>query len=122
MPPENLEPRVAALEEHIRKLRNRVRASEQDATAARVLAGGADRDVGEIGDEVRDFRRATIASFNALREDMVDIRQDVTNLRQETAGGFSEMRSKLDVAAAGQQRIAGLIQHVIDAQDGTDPA
>ncbi|PQM44753.1 hypothetical protein C1Y40_05091 [Mycobacterium talmoniae] len=102
MPSENLESRVTALEGQVRELRGRVRASEQDAAAARVLAGGADRDVGAIGDELRDFRNATTASFNALREDMVDLRR--------------EMRAKFDLAAAGQQRIVDLIQTVIDAQ------
>ncbi|MGB2919671.1 MAG: hypothetical protein WBC15_05560, partial [Mycobacterium sp.] len=43
--------------------------------AARVLAGAADRDVGEIRGEIRDFRRATTASFNAMRQDFVDLRQ-----------------------------------------------
>ncbi|MBS9535470.1 hypothetical protein KIH27_17940 [Mycobacterium sp. M1] len=122
MQPENLEPRVTALEEQVRELRERGRASEQDAAAARVLAGGADRDVGELGNEVRDFRRATIASFNALREDLIDMQQGATSLRQEMIGGFTEMRTKFDLAAAGQQHIAELIQRVIDAQGGTAPA
>jgi uncharacterized small protein (DUF1192 family) len=38
--PENLEARVAALETEVRRLGERVRRSEQDAAAARVLAGG----------------------------------------------------------------------------------
>lgn len=72
MQPENLESRVTALEVQVRDLTGRVRASEHNATAARVLAGAADREVGEIRDELRDFRRATIGSFNALRQDMTD--------------------------------------------------
>jgi hypothetical protein len=39
---------------------------------ARALAGVADRDVADFGRELRDFRRATVTSFNALREDMND--------------------------------------------------
>jgi len=78
--------------------------------------------VSALEGEVRDFRRATIASFNALRADMVDVRQDVINLRQETAAGFTEMRSKFDVTAAGQQHIVELIQQVIDTHGGTAPA
>lgn len=47
--PEDLERRVSALEDQVRDLAERVRSSEQDAAAAaRVLAGGADRDVAEI--------------------------------------------------------------------------
>ncbi len=40
MQPENIEERVTALESQVRELRGRVRASEHDAAAARVLAGG----------------------------------------------------------------------------------
>ncbi len=108
MPPEDLEPRVRALEGQVQDLRRRVAASERDAAAARVLAGGADRDVGELGEELRDFRNATTASFNAMRRDMVD--------------GFAEMRGKFDVTAAGQQHIVELIQTVIDTQGGAAPA
>ena len=121
MQDEGLEPRVAALEEQVRELRDRVRASEQDAAAARVLAGGADRDVGELGDELRDFRQATNTSFNALREDMLDMRQEMTGGFSDVATGFAEMRTKFDLTAAGQQHIAALIQQVIDRQGGAAP-
>jgi hypothetical protein len=42
--------------------------------ARRVLAGGADRDVDAIHGELRDFRQATTASFNAMREGLADLR------------------------------------------------
>jgi hypothetical protein len=45
----------AALETQVRELAERVRHSEQDAAAARVLAGGADRDVEQIRGEIRDL-------------------------------------------------------------------
>jgi len=83
-----------------------VRTSEQDAAAARVLAGGADRDVTEIRGEIRGFRQATTSSFNAMREDLTDIRQLTNN-------GFTEMRGKLDAAAAGQQQIVTLLNTLI---------
>ncbi|WP_024440940.1 hypothetical protein [Mycobacterium sp. UM_WGJ] len=76
--------------------------------AVRELARAVDRDVSEI----RGFRRATVASVNTLRTDMVDMRRDITDMRQE-------MRSKFALTAAGQERIAGLIQQVIDGQGGT---
>ena len=113
--PSDLEARVAALETQVQELRElagRVRASEQDAAAARVLAGGADRDVAQIRDEIRDFRRATAASFNAMREDLGDLRTEVDN-------GFTEMRGKFDAAAAGQQQIADLLNTLI--QQGGQP-
>ena len=74
----DLEPRVAALENQVRDLTGRVQGTEQDAAAARVLAGAADRDVSELRGEIRDFRRATTASFNAMRQDFVDLRHDVS--------------------------------------------
>lgn len=107
--PDDLEARVAALETEVRQLADRVRHSEQDAAAARVLAGGADRDVSEIRGEVRDFRQATTSSFNAIREDLTDTRSE---MRQ----GFAEIRGKLDAAAAGQQQIVNLLNTLI-AQD-----
>lgn len=105
-----LEPRVSALEGEVREIRSRLKMSEQDAAAARVLAGAADRDVGEIRAELRDFRRATVSSFNAVREDLVDLRGEVAELR-------TEMRSKFDLTAAGQQQIVGMLQTLIDRED-----
>ncbi len=113
--PSDLEARVAALETQVQELQElagRVRASEQDAAAARVLAGGADRDVAQIRDEIRDFRRATTASFNAMREDLGDLRTELDN-------GFTEMRGKFDAAAAGQQQIADLLNTL--TQQGGQP-
>ena len=103
----DLEPRVDALEQQVGDLTRRIRANEQDAAAARILAGGADRDVGEIRSELRDFRNATIAGSNAMREDFVDLRNHVDR-------GFADMRAKFDVAAAGQQQIVGMLQTIID--------
>ena len=56
-------------------IRRRLRATEQDSAAARVLAGAADRDVSEIRAEI------------------------------------------VDATAAGQQRIAELIESLIDQRD-----
>ena len=93
---ENLEGRVNALETTVEGITRRLRA--------------ADRDVTEIRAEIRDFRNATTASFNALSEDFGDLRTHVDR-------GFAEMRGKLDATASGQQRIADLIQRLIDEQN-----
>jgi len=108
--PDDLETRVASLETQVRELAERVRTTEQDAAAARVLAGGADRDVTEIRGEIRDFRQAATSSFNATREDLAD-------LRKQTADGFSEMRGKLDATAAGQQQIVDLLDALTQQGD-----
>ncbi len=121
MASDDLEPRVSALEQQIRDLRRRVKGSEQDAAAARVLAGAADRDVSEFRAELRDFRHATGASFNALRQDFVDLRQEFNNLREDFGvlgghvdRGFAEMRGKFDATAAGQQQIVALLNTLIE--------
>ena len=110
-------------QDDLSEISRRLRAAEQDAAAARVLAGAADRDVTEIRAEIRDFRNATAASFNALRQDFVDLRghvdrrfEQVDRGFEQVDRGFTEMRGKLDATAAGQQRIAGLIQSLIDQQ------
>lgn len=112
--PNDLEARVTALETQVSELAKEVRVGRQDAAAARLLAGAADRDVSEFRGEIRDFRQATTASFNALREDHLDLRRDLNGLRHETETGFTEMRGKLDATAAGIQRITELLTQ----QDG----
>lgn len=84
-----LEQRVTALEGEVRDLNARVRDSANDAAAARVLAGAADRDVSEFGAEIRDFRQETRAEFQAVRE---ETRMEFRAVRQETAAEFAAMR------------------------------
>ncbi|MCV7046848.1 hypothetical protein H7J08_19575 [Mycobacterium frederiksbergense] len=114
MASDELEQRVSALEEQVRDLKGRVGSTERDAAAARVLAGGADRDVSEITTEIREFKQATVASFNATREDLLDLRGYVDGRFDQIDRGFAEMRGRFDAAAAGQQQIVELIQTVID--------
>lgn len=121
----DLETRVATLGTHVRELAERVRHSEQDAAAARVLAGGADRDVAEIRGEIREFREQNTRVLNAMREDLIDLRQRVEtgfirvdNCFAQVDNGFTEMRGKLDGAAAGQQQIVTLLNTLIGLQGG----
>jgi hypothetical protein len=108
------DPRVAELERQVRELDRRVRSSAQDAAAARVLAGGADRDVAGI----RDFRQATTSSFNAMRADFTDLRRECTELQQRVDDGFAEMRGKFDATAAGPQHIVDLLTTIMNEQGG----
>jgi ABC-type uncharacterized transport system ATPase component len=110
--PPDLEARVAALEARVSELDGRVRRSEQDAAAARVLAGGADRDVTEMTAEIRGFREQNTRVLNAMREDLTGLRSRVDN-------GFTEMRGKLDAASAGQQQIVSLLSTLIDQSEDT---
>lgn len=113
----DLEARVAALESQvaeIAKLAERVRRSEQDAAAARVLAGGADRDVTEIREEIRAFRQATVSSLNALRAGQADTDRRLADLDRRMTDGFA-------TTAAGQRQIVELLTTLIAGQ-GEPPA
>lgn len=98
---------MTELETQVQDLKDRVRSTANDAAAARVLAGGADRDANEIRDELRSFRRATTASFNALREDMTDGFARVDNHLDQLRG---EVRAKFDATAAGLAHITSLLE------------
>lgn len=50
----------------------------------------------------------------AMRQDFVDLRTHVDN-------GFTEMRGRLDAAAAGQQQIVDLLHTVIADQGRSGP-
>jgi ABC-type transporter Mla subunit MlaD len=67
---------------------------------------------------MRDFRNATTASFNAQRQDFVDLRQDFVDLTNQVDRGFTEMRGKFDGTAAGLQQITQLLQAI--AKDGPE--
>jgi hypothetical protein len=123
--PPDLEARVTALESRVEELTGRVQRSERDAAAARVLAGGADRDVEQIRGEIRDFKQATTASFNAMREDISDLRTEVRNGFAEMYRGFAavdrgfiEIRGRLDATAAGIEQIANMLGRGEHRPDG----
>ena len=122
--PPDLEPRVAALETQVSDLRDRVRRTEQDPAAARVLAGGADRDVTEMRAEIREFREHNIRLLNAMREDLSDLRShtdaDFTQVRGKLDAvdvRLIEIRGLLDAAAAGQQQIVDVLNTLISQSD-----
>lgn len=122
--PPDLEPRVSALEARVGEIDERLRRSEQDSAAARVLAGGADRDVTGLRAESRAFREQNNRVLNAMRADLNDLRERMdtgfTEMRQKLDAvdlGFIELRGKLDAAAAGQQQIVDLLGTLISAGD-----
>ncbi len=123
--PPDLEARVAAVEAQVGDLSERVRRSEHDAAAARVLAGGAVRDVADIRAEIREFREHNTRLHNATRQDLTGLRQDVTGLRQDVTdlrshvdAGFIEMRSRFDTTAAGLQQIVGMLDTLMAQDNG----
>ncbi len=67
-----------------------------------------------VRDDLRGFRQATTASFNAMRADL-------TGLQDEMRAGFTEMRGRLDGTAAGIEQITGLLNTLI-AGEGDQPS
>ena len=125
----------------------RLRRVEKDAAAARILAGGADRDVGEIRTELRELRsemrsefvdvRAGMRSFrdqnnrvlSAMREDLTELRTDMDEGFRKMHEGFRviddkfvELRGVLDGEAGWNQRLADMLEVLIRRQgdDSTD--
>ncbi|MGW5750511.1 hypothetical protein [Nocardia rhamnosiphila] len=116
---------MTALESEMGELKHRLQRSEKDAAAARVLAGGADRDTSELRIELREFREQNMRLHNATRADIADIRGDITEIRGELGqlnGRVDtltlEMRSKFDMLTAGQQQIVNLITLALDGKGG----
>jgi hypothetical protein len=81
------------------ELRARLRRAEDDTRAARFLAGGADRDVGEIRTELRALRsemRSEFADVRAeMRSEFVDVRADMRSFRDQNNRVLSAMREDL---------------------------
>jgi hypothetical protein len=114
---DDLAARVAELETRTEELTDQVHRGEQDAAAARVLAGGADRDIADLADlavKVDANRKA----INALGEQTA-ARFD--RLEHQVNSGFTEIRGKLDATAAGQQQIVNLLDTLIAQQQSGQP-
>jgi hypothetical protein len=98
------------------ELRERLRRAEDDARAARYLAGGADRDTAELRTEVREFR-AEFRDFgnqnnrvlNAMRADMTDGFARIAKEFAQVDRNFLAVNAKIDGVAAGLQVITDLL-------------
>ena len=98
------------------ELRARLRRVEQDAAAARILAGGADRDVGELRAELREFREQNTRLHNATRADLADLRESVDRRFAQVDQNFAQVdrnfltvNAKIDGVAAGLQVLTDLL-------------
>lgn len=121
----DLEARVAALETQVHNLADRVRVTAQDAAAARVLAGGADRDVTDLAVKVDANRKAinalgeqTAARFDQLEQKVDNGFAQVDRNFAQVDRNFAEIRGRLDATAAGQQQIVDLLTRLLGQQDG----
>jgi chromosome segregation ATPase len=96
---EEIEARVAALEQQVQAVR-------QDAAAARVLAGGADRDVSALATRLD----AQTKLLMALRETQIEQGDRLTGLENEVRQGFGSM-------ATGQAEISALLHRLLPGDD-----
>jgi hypothetical protein len=99
---EELEARVTALEEKVQHI-------GQDAAAARVLAGAADRDVAAFGAKLDAHTKL----LGALRETQIEHGQRLDSLEQKVRSGFSEMREGFTKLAIGQAEITALLKRQV---------
>ncbi|WP_026425050.1 hypothetical protein [Actinokineospora inagensis] len=91
---DDFEARLTAVERELRAVR-------QDAAAARVLAGGADRDVSALTARLDAQTRL----LSALRETQVEHGQQLGTLEAEVRRGFTAL-------ATGQAEISTLLQRL----------
>jgi chromosome segregation ATPase len=106
---DNLETRVATLEDEMAQLRAQVALTSSEAAAARVLAAGADRDVSEVRAELRAHTQA----LNALRETQL---AHVREMRDGFAAQGQEMREGFAKQAAGMTQIAALLTTIAGSE------
>jgi hypothetical protein len=88
-------------DERVTDLEREVRIARQDAAAARILAGGADRDVAEHGAKL-DLHKALL---DALRETQIEHGEKIDSLEQRVSRGFSML-------AVGQSEILALLNRL----------
>ena len=94
----DIENRVAVLERQILRLNERVALPTSEATAARVLAAGADHDVSEVRAELRAHTQV----LNALRETQLELDKKVHSLGDKVTQGF-------DTLGTGMAQIMALL-------------
>lgn len=113
---EELEGRVTALEQQMRSVR-------QDAAAARVLAGGADRDVAALSarldaqtrlmEALRQTQVEDHATIADLSRDVAGVKGDVAELKGDMAevkGDIGELKVGFLNLARGQEMIVELLR------------
>jgi outer membrane murein-binding lipoprotein Lpp len=108
----DLEARVRDLEHEVLRLKDSVEISRADSAAARVLAGGADRDVSDM----KTLLRAHTQTLNALRETQVERGQQLTRLDAKVdhldakVGQMSvQVDRALGLLSAGMEQIVAML-------------
>jgi DNA-binding protein H-NS len=126
--PDNIPERVSRLEHSVAEAR-------KDAAAARILAGGADRDVSEMRTELKAHTKL----LNALRETQVEQGKEIRDLRTELRAEMregdasiraemregdasirAEMREGFAKMGVGMAQITALLTIAIDKPEESD--
>jgi chromosome segregation ATPase len=102
---DDFEARLASLEREVSQLREQLALSSADSAAARVLAVGADHDVGEVRAELRAHTQA----LNAIRETQLEQGQQIRELGWETRDLSREMRAGFATVSTGIAQITALL-------------
>jgi hypothetical protein len=103
----DIEARVSRLETEVVRLKEGVTVSRADVAAARVLAGGADRDVSEVRTELRAHTQV----LNALRETQIEQGDELARMR-------SEMRQNFGMLQTGVAQLVALLDIRRDNESG----
>jgi hypothetical protein len=116
--PDELEVRVTRLEQQMIDVR-------QDATAARVLAGGADRDVSEMRSELRGhtqvlnaLRKTQLEQGKAISEQgkAISVQGKAMSAQGKAIGALAEATSSLEEATSSLREIQ--IEHGREMRNG----
>lgn len=116
--PEDLDSRVRRLEREVALLRERVAESAVNASAARTLASGADRDVSDVRAELR----AHLRTLNALRQTQLEMQEGMRDMRADLRGEIAELRTEMrgsfSVVNTGMAQISALLANIARDDNG----
>ena len=101
--PDSVENRLTALERQVAHLREQNALIASDASAARTLAAGADRDVSEVRAELRAHTQV----LNSLRETQLEQGQVLAEQGQTMRAGFAGVNAGMEQIVALLDRITG---------------
>ncbi|MGH3865853.1 MAG: hypothetical protein ACRDQ4_06865 [Pseudonocardiaceae bacterium] len=84
---DDIEARLATVEQDVAQLREQLALTSSDASAARLLAVGADHDVSEVRAELRAHTQA----LNALRDTQLEQGRKIDEQGREMREGFATL-------------------------------
>ena len=117
--PGDRDEQIAELQADVAALDSRLGRAEQDAAAARFLAGGADRDGAETRAKLREFREEVRTEFADVRQEMriefADVRREMRTFRDQNNRVLSAMRADMTDGFAQADRNFLAVRGQLDA-------